>query len=235
MNLCIIPARGGSKRISGKNIKEFCGKPMIAYAIETAQSSNLFDHIVVSTDDSLTADIARQFGAQVPFRRPSYLSDDFTPTVSVVKHAISEAEQLGMVFESVCCIYPAVPLIQSNDLRLALALLIGKTDLYSFPITEFPSSPYRALKLGTNNRLEPVYPESELKRSQDLTESYHDAGQFYWARKATWQSVERIHSNGIGLVVPRWRVVDIDTPEDWEMAALLYGALQRRGDGQRSI
>ena len=208
---------------------------MIAYAIEAAQSSKLFSQIIVSTDDSEIAEVSRQFGAQVPFTRPAELADDFSPTVAVVRHAVAEAERLRTGFENVCCIYPAVPLLQPSDLRLALALLTGKPDLYSFPITEFPSSPYRALKLGIDNRLEPVYPEYEVKRSQDLGKTYHDAGQFYWAHKATWQSAEKIHANGLGLIVPRWRVVDIDIPEDWEMAELLYRALQRRDDEQPSI
>lgn len=228
MNLCVIPARGGSKRIPRKNIKEFCGKPMIAYAIEAARSSKLFSQVMVSTDDAEIAQVARQLGAQVPFTRPAELADDFAPTVAVVKHAVAEAERLEMNFENVCCIYPAVPLLQPNDLRLALDLLTGKSHLYSFPITEFPSSPYRALKLGSNDRLEPVYAEYELQRSQDLEKTYHDVGQFYWAHKATWQSVEKIHANGIGLIIPRWCVVDIDTAEDWEMAELLYRALDRK-------
>jgi pseudaminic acid cytidylyltransferase len=232
MNLCVIPARGGSKRIPRKNIKEFCGKPMIAYAIEAAQSSKLFSQIIVSTDDSEIAEVSRQFGAQVPFIRPAELADDFSPTVAVVRHAVAEAERLRTDFENVCCIYPAVPLLQQSDLRMALALLNGKLDLYSFPIAEFPSSSYRALKLGANNKLEPVYPEYELERSQDLGKTYHDAGQFYWAHKAAWQSIEKIHANGLGFIIPRWRVVDIDTQEDWEMAELLYRALVRRGNEQ---
>jgi len=205
---------------------------MIAYAIEAARSSKLFSQVIVSTDDAEIAQVARQLGAQVPFTRPAELADDFAPTVAVVTHAVVEAEQLGMDFENVCCIYPAVPLLQPNDLRLALALLTGKSFLYSFPITEFPSPPHRALRLGANNDLEPVYPKYEVERSQDLEKTYHDAGQFYWAHKATWQSVEKIHANGIGLIIPRWRVVDIDTPQDWEMAGLLYRALQRGDDEQ---
>jgi len=235
MNLCVIPARGGSKRIPRKNIKEFCGKPIIAYAIEAAKSSNLFCQITVSTDDAEVAEVARELGASVPFTRPANLADDFAPTVSVVRHAAAEIERFGIVFENVCCIYPAVPLLQPNDLRLALALLIQDSALYSFPIAEFSSSSYRALKLGANNTLEPVYPEYELQRCQDLGKTYYDAGQFYWAHKATWQSVEKIHANGIGLIIPRWRVVDIDTPEDWEMAELLYRTLERKGNEQPSI
>jgi pseudaminic acid cytidylyltransferase len=208
---------------------------MISYAINAALDSGLFAHVIVSTDDHEIAETAKTYGAEIPFTRPAELADDFASTISVVKHAISEAEQLDMVFESVCCIYPAVPLIQSNDLRLARALPISKPNRYSFPVTEFPSSPFRALKFGANNNLEPVHPEYELERSQDLGKTYHDAGQFYWAHKATWKSVEKIHANGIGLIIPRWRVVDIDTPEDWEMAELLYCALQRRDDEQPSI
>lgn len=231
MNLCVIPARGGSKRIPKKNIRDFCGKPMIAYAIEAAQFSKLFGLIIVSTDDAQIAEVARQLGAHVPFTRPAELADDFAPTIAVVRHAIRNAEILGFVFDNVCCIYPAVPLMHPNDLRCSLALINEESDLYSFPISEFPSSIHRGLMLLANNRLEPVYPENELQRSQDLVKTYHDAGQFYWAHKATWQSVEKIHANGIGLVIPRWRVVDIDTPEDWEMAELLYLALKEKHKG----
>ena len=230
MNLCVIPARGGSKRIPQKNIRNFFGKPMIVYAIEAAQSSNLFSQIVVSTDDRKISEIARQHGAEVPFKRPAELSDDFTPTVDVIRHAINETQRLGMYFENVCCVYPAVPFIEAADLDLALALIDHESASYSFPVSEFSSAIYRALRLGDQNRLEPIYLDYELQRSQDLVRTYHDAGQFYWAHKNTWMSIDKIHSNGRGLVIPRWRNVDIDTLEDLRMAELMYAALKDKNE-----
>lgn len=222
MNLCVIPARGGSKRIPGKNIRDFCGKPMIAYAIEAARSSNIFSKIIVSTDSSQIAEVARGCGASAPFTRPADLSDDYTPTISVIRHAISEAERAGEVFDKVCCLYPAVPLIQPSDIVSGLEVLNDEAGVYCFPVAEFPSTIYRALNLADNRRLKPIYPENQLKRSQDFKKAYFDAGQFYCAHKNTWGSVAEIHDNGIGLVIPKWRVVDIDTAEDWKLAELLY-------------
>jgi pseudaminic acid cytidylyltransferase len=222
MNLCIIPARGGSKRIPGKNIRDFCGKPMIAYAIEAARSSNIFSKIIVSTDSSQIAEVARSCGASTPFSRPANLSDDYTPTISVIRHAISEAERAGELFDKVCCLYPTVPLIQPGDIASGLEVLNDEDGVYSFPVAEFPSTIYRALNLADNRRLKPIYPENQLKRSQDFKKAYFDAGQFYCAHKNTWRSVAEIHDNGIGLVIPKWRVVDIDTLEDWKLAESLY-------------
>ncbi len=148
MNLCVIPARGGSKRVPRKNIKFFAGKPMIAYAIEAAQGSGLFDHILVSTDDGEIAEIAQQWGVEVPFKRPPELADDHTPTVPVIAHAIRECEGLGWQIDKVCCIYPCVPFIQVTDLKAALDLLQQSKAAYSFPITEFPF-PELARRFGT--------------------------------------------------------------------------------------
>lgn len=226
MNIAVIPARGGSKRIPRKNIKPFAGKLMIAYAIEAARTSGLFAHIVVSTDDPEITAIAREFGADTPFVRPPELADDHAPTVPVINHAAAACEAQGWAAEFVCCIYPGVPFIQPDDLRDALQLLQASPDAdYSFPVTVFPSAIQRALRRDSSGRMASFSPEYELVRTQDLEPAYHDAGQFYWGRRQAWSSNPRIHNSGVGLVVPNWRVVDIDTSEDWLRAELLFKAL----------
>lgn len=223
MNLAIIPARGGSKRIPRKNIKPFVGKPMIAYAIEAAHASDLFAHVIVSTDDPEIAVIAQEFGAETPFVRPPELADDHTPTVPVIDHAVTACEAMGWAAEYVCCIYPGVPFIRQDDLRAALELLRNSTGAdYSFPVTEFPSAIQRALRRDPSGRMASFSPEYELVRTQDLEPAFHDAGQFYWGRRQAWENNPRIHNSGVGLVIPNWRVVDIDTPEDWLRAELLF-------------
>ena len=228
MNIAVIPARGGSKRIPRKNVKEFGGKPMIAYAITAAKNSGLFDHVLVSTDDAEISSIAQECGAETPFVRPAELANDYTATVPVVAHAIQACEALGWDFSSVCCIYPGVPFIQVEDLQGAFKHLeVSRVD-YCFPVTEFPSAIQRALKQNCDGVMQPFYPEFELARSQDLEPAYYDAGQFYWGKKRAWLSNPQIHSNGAGYVIPSWRVVDIDTPADWDRAELLAMAIKSR-------
>ncbi|WP_296892224.1 pseudaminic acid cytidylyltransferase [Thiobacillus sp.] len=224
MRLAVIPARGGSKRIPRKNIKMFAGKPMIAHAITAAKSSGLFEHVVVSTDDREIAEIATEWGAEVPFTRPKELADDHTPTVPVIAHAILACEALGWRIDLACCIYPGVPFIQTNDLKGALALLENSAADYSFPVTEFPSAIQRALKRNGNGRMSPFYPQYELTRTQDLEPAYHDAGQFYWGSADAWKTNMYLHSSGVGYLIPNWRVVDIDTPDDWQRAEIIYNA-----------
>jgi pseudaminic acid cytidylyltransferase len=228
MSICIavIPARGGSKRIARKNVRDFCGSPMISFAISAAIRSGLFEHVIVSTDDAEIAEVSRSWKAEIPFLRPPHLADDFTGTIPVVAHAIEECQHSGWTFDTVCCIYPAVPMIQDGDLVNALALLDADRVDYSFPITEFPHPIQRALRRDAAGRTSPFYPEYERVRSQDLEKAYHDAGQFYWGRSTAWLEHKPIHSNGVGMVIPHWRVVDIDTPDDWARAELLYRALQ---------
>lgn len=226
MNIAIIPARGGSKRIPRKNIKLFSDKPMIAHAITAAKDSRLFEHIVVSTDDEEISAIAREWGAETPFIRPAELSDDHTATVPVVAHAIQACHDFGWKFDNVCCIYPGVPFIQTEDLNGALIQLIkNKTD-YSFPVTEFPSAIQRALKRDDCGKMQPFYPQYEAVRTQDLEVAYHDAGQFYWGTEEAWLKNTKIHSGGHGYLIPSWRVIDIDTPEDWHRAEIMYQAFQ---------
>lgn len=228
MNIAVIPARGGSKRIPRKNIKVFGGKPMIAYAIGAAKNSGLFDHVLVSTDDAEITTIANEWGAETPFVRPAELANDFIATVPVVAHAIQACEALGWSFDNVCCIYPGVPLIEVEDLQGAFEQLEAGSADYCFPVTEFPSAIQRALKQNSGGVMQPFYPEFELARSQDLESAYYDAGQFYWGKKKAWLSNPRIHSNGAGYVIPSWRVVDIDTPADWDRAELLAMAIKSR-------
>ncbi len=229
MKIAVIPARGGSKRIPRKNIKEFSGQPMIAYAIQAARDSQLFDRIIVSTDDEEISAIAKNFGAEVPFIRPSDLANDHTPTVPVIAHAIQELNQQESTVDFVCCIYPSVPLMRSADLTAAYHLLLSTQAGYCYPVAEYPSAIQRALRRLSNGSVRPIHPENEWTRTQDLEAFYFDAGQFYWGRATAWLSGLGLQSHGAGLVIPQWRVVDIDTPEDWHRAELLFNALSNQG------
>ncbi|NDY73270.1 pseudaminic acid cytidylyltransferase [Desulfobacter hydrogenophilus] len=224
MNIAIIPARGGSKRIPHKNIRMFCGRPMIAYAITAAKESGLFKHVVVSTDNEKIARIAREWGAVIPFVRPSELANDYTPTAPVIVHAIEACRIMGWSFENVCCIYPGVPFICNDDLKDALNLLLKSESEFCFPVTEFPSAVQRALIRLEDGKMKPLYPQFETTRTQDLQPAYHDAGQFYWGNTEAWEKNIKIHSNGIGYVIPNWRVIDIDTPADWKRAEMLFNS-----------
>lgn len=226
MRLAVIPARGGSKRIPRKNIRAFAGQPMIAYAIRAALESAVFDRVVVSTDDAEIAKIALTHGAEVPFSRPAALADDHTPTVPVIAHAIRVCRELGWQVDETCCIYPGVPLIHAADIAEALNLLQAYGGAgYTFPVTPFPSAIQRALRLSSDGTVAPFNPQYVNSRTQDLEPAYHDAGQFYWAAAETWLAGLPIHANGRAIVLPEWRVVDIDTAADWEHAEALYRAL----------
>ena len=224
-NIAIIPARGGSKRIPKKNIKDFGGKPMISYAIGVAQASELFDRVCVSTDDSEIAEIALKYGAEVPFMRPSTLSDDFTPTVPVISDASKTCAKLGWDFINVCCIYPSVPFLTPGDLKGAYELWGFRSHKYCFPVAEFPSPIQRAMKRGDHGELISQYPIYEKTRTQDLESTYFDAGQFYWGNKNDWEMNLGLHSNGLGFIMPSWRAVDIDTPDDWRRAEALLNSI----------
>jgi hypothetical protein len=226
MRLAVIPARGGSKRIPRKNVRLFAGVPMIAHAIAAVRDSGLFDRIVVSTDDDEIAEVARDFGAEVPFRRPAELADDHAATAPVVAHAIQSCASLGWSADPVCCVYPCVPLLRSEDLLEALALLDGSDADFCFPVAAFPSAVQRALRRAPDGRMSPLDPAHEFTRTQDLEPTYHDAGQFYWGRTAAWLEGRRVHGGGIGHPIPAWRVVDIDGPDDWARAELLHRALK---------
>lgn len=226
MNIAVIPARGGSKRIPRKNIKPFHGKPMIAYAIEAARASQLFEAVVVSTDDAEIRAVAESYGAICPFTRPPALSDDHTPTVPVIQHAINACQELGWAVDAVCCIYPCVPLITAQDLQQGYATLRANEDCFAFPVAAFPSAIQRALRREASGKTLPFYPEFALTRTQDLEPAFYDAGQFYWGRTPHWQAGLPIHQQGATFVMPEWRVVDIDTTEDWERAERLFATCQ---------
>jgi pseudaminic acid cytidylyltransferase len=195
---------------------------MIAHAVTAARASGLFAHIVVSTDDKEIATIARDCGAETPFVRPTDLANDSTATVPVIAHGVEACRALGWTFEYVCCIYPGVPFIQIDDLKATLAILTEGGEDYCFPVTMYASAIQRALRRSDGGKMQPFYPRFEKMRNQDLEPAYHDAGQFYWGKAEAWLKNPNIHDGGIGYVIPNWRVVDIDTPEDWFRAELLF-------------
>ena len=224
--ICIIPARGGSKRIPRKNIKKFCGKPMIAYSIDVAKKSKIFDHIIVSTDNIEIADTAKYFGADVPFMRPDNISDDFTGTIDVIAHATRMSEQYyNQKFEHICCLYATSPFVQSQYLQSAYDLLKSSDVDFIIPVTSFPFPIQRAVKID-DNKLIPFSEDDMRKRSQDLDEAYHDAGQFYWGTYKAWTEKKDIWSNNVSpIILPRHLVQDIDTPEDWIQAEMMHHSL----------
>ncbi|WP_400770524.1 pseudaminic acid cytidylyltransferase [Methylosinus sporium] len=228
MRIAVIPARGGSKRIPRKNVKPFHGHPMIAYAIMAARRSGVFDKMIVSTDDAEIAAIARDFGAETPFARPAELADDHTPTVPVIAHAIGVCKEMGWEVADVCCVYPSAPFVVAEDIRSGCELLAEGSCAYVFPVTSFPSPIQRALRRSENGTVTPFFPENSGVRTQDLELAYFDAGQFYWGRASAWEAGLDIHKNGRALILPEWRVVDIDTHADWERAELLYSVLVER-------
>jgi len=221
--LCVIPARGGSKRIPRKNILNFCGKPMIAWSIEAAQRSGSFDRIIVSTDDLEIAEMSRHWGALVPFVRPSELADDFAGTTAVVAHAVQWYLDLGVETTAVCCLYATAPFIDPTDIQQGLELLTNAAaDRFVFAATAYASPIQRALRLdAVSGEAHMLQPEQFGKRSQDLEPAYHDAGQFYWGRPQAWLQSRNLFEGSQPLILPRWRVQDIDTEEDWIQAELM--------------
>ena len=235
MKLAVIPARGGSKRIPRKNIKLFCGKPMIAWSIDAALQSDCFDQVVVSTDDVEIADVARKCGAQVPFVRPSELSDDHTGTTAVVAHAIDWFTAQGRAPEQVCCLYPTAPFVTAEHLRTGLKVLTDSDADYAFSVTSYAFPIQRAIRITSAQRIEMFNPEHFNTRSQDLEDAYHDAGQFYWGRASAWIHGNMIFStSSVPVLLPRYRVQDIDTNEDWLMAEYLFRALNFKNDSHQS-
>ncbi|GHG69417.1 pseudaminic acid cytidylyltransferase [Alishewanella longhuensis] len=229
MNIVIIPARGGSKRIPRKNIKDFCGKPMLAYPIQAALQSGIIDKVVVSTDDQEIAAIAQQYGAEVPFLREPELADDYTGTTAVIRDAILRLQQLGWSLDSCACLYATTPLLNANLIRALQQELITTNADYVFTAARFSFPIQRALVLTETGGIIPFDSTSIGKRSQDLQPTFHDAGQLYWAKAATWldlsKSVFGTHSRLFEL--PSHLVQDIDTPDDWRRAEYLYRLLQQ--------
>lgn len=231
MKVAVIPARGGSKRIPRKNIKEFCGKPMIAYSIEAALQSGCFDNVIVSTDDIEVAEVAKEYGAEVPFMRPVELSDDYTGTIPVIRHAIEELEAQGQYYNHVLCLYATAPFVQAEAISQAYEQLQQAQADYCFTVTNFASPIQRAFKLTQNKRIQMFEPEQFDKRSQDLEEAYHDAGQFYWGGAEAFKQEKPLFSQFASpYQLPRYLVQDIDTLDDWKRAELMFQALKKNGD-----
>ncbi|WP_300500265.1 pseudaminic acid cytidylyltransferase [Marinobacter sp.] len=227
MIVAIIPARGGSKRIPRKNIKPFCGKPMIAWAIEAAKAARCFEDIIVSTDDDEIAAVAKAYGAMVPFKRPDNLSDDHTGTIPVIKHAVEWYNEYIKPLDYACCIYATAPFLQPSDLKQGLTSAQNNDIDYAFSVTSYAFPIQRALRLSEDSRVSMFQPQYFNSRSQDLEEAWHDAGQFYWGRADAWISEKPLFSErSAAIVLPRHRVQDIDTPEDWTRAEWLFKAIQ---------
>ncbi|MBY6219402.1 pseudaminic acid cytidylyltransferase [Marinobacter nauticus] len=228
--VAIIPARGGSKRIPRKNIKEFCGKPMIAWSIEAAMESGGFDRVIVSTDDEEIAAVARQYGAETPFMRPAQLSDDYIGTIPVIRHAVEWLADNRYAVSQACCIYATAPFVAPEDLKRGQQLLNSEACSYAFSVTSYAFPIQRAIRITGGGRVAMFNPEHFQTRSQDLEEAWHDAGQFYWGTAQAWTQERPIFSEDAAPVtLPRHRVQDIDTPEDWVRAEWLFKAMQEQG------
>ena len=227
MNLAVIPARGGSKRIPRKNIRPFCGKPIVAWSIEAAKVSGCFDRIIVSTDDREIGEVAKEYGAEVPFIRPKELADDFTGTTEVVVHAIGQEQKSGGHPVNVCCLYATAPFLDPRDLQRGLQELEKGHHDYVFSVTTYAFPIQRALRIAATGGIEMFEPENFNTRSQDLEEAFHDAGQFYWGVANAWLGSTTIFGPGaLPIVIPRSRVQDIDTFEDWERAEYMFESMQ---------
>jgi pseudaminic acid cytidylyltransferase len=223
MKIAVIPARGGSKRIVNKNIREFCGYPIIYYSILQAKLSGLFDHIIVSTDNNDIAVIAKKFGAEVPFKRPKSLSGDFVGPGEVLNHTIRWLQKFNKQIDFVCCIYATAPFLLASDLQKGFEILVNSQKLFSVAVTRFEFPIQRSVKINKVGEIEAFWPDNIDKRSQDLEEAFHDAGQFYWGRPEAFLEKRTILSNNsLPLILPRVQVMDIDTEEDWRQAELMF-------------
>lgn len=223
--LAIIPARGGSKRIPRKNCKDFLGKPIIAYSIEAALRSNLFDEVMVSTDDEEIAAIAVQFGATVPFMRSVETSNDYATTMDVLNEVVAKYKDLALIFDYVCCIYGTAPLISVDDLVKGFDLLIAKSYSSVFPVVAFSYPIWRGLKQNEEGQISMVWPEHLNSRSQDLPQVYHDAGQWYWYMPQKIQSSLFTDNSG-SVILDESLVQDIDTDTDWILAEMKYNLIK---------
>lgn len=224
--LAIIPARGGSKRIPGKNIKNFLGKPIIAYSIETALKSNLFDEVMVSTDDEKIAEVSKSYGAKVPFLRSQKNADDYATTIEVLLEVLNNYTANNINFKYACCMYPTAPLSRADKLKMGFEKL-QKENLNSvFPVVAFSYPIWRGLKITSDNQIRMIWPENLNKRSQDLEEVYHDAGQWYWFNVEKFRKEQKIFSeNSSCLILPATEVQDIDNLIDWKLAELKYAII----------
>ncbi|OWV27546.1 pseudaminic acid cytidylyltransferase [Halomonas campaniensis] len=231
--IAIIPARGGSKRIPRKNIKDFCGKPMVAWSIEAAKASGCFDRIIVSTDDREIAKVAEQWGAEAPFLRPNDLADDYTGTLPVIRHAVEWLNDHEMMVGYACCVYATAPFVTPEDIQRGWELMQQSVASFVFSVTSYAFPIQRAIRITENGRVAMFNPEHFQTRSQDLEEAWHDAGQFYWGTADSWLEEKMIFGEDSVLVkLPRNRVQDIDTPEDWARAEWLFKAMQAEMETQ---
>ena len=221
-NLAIIPARGGSKRIPRKNIRDFFGKPVIAYSIEAALTCGLFSEVMVSTDDKEIAELAKKYGANVPFMRSEKNSDDFATTVDVIKEVVSSYEKSeNKSFENVCCLYPAAPFIEIKHLEEAYYKLTNQKLDSVFPVVESSNPVWRGFELNPEGKAKFIWPEFSQSRSQDLKKVYFDAGQWYWIRLSSLK--DSIFSDNSGTILLKAEAVqDIDSESDWRLAELKY-------------
>ena len=232
--LAVIPARGGSKRIPRKNLRPFAGVPIIAHSIAAARDSGLFELVFVSTDDEEIAEVARAHGADVPFLRPRELADDHTGTQAVVKQAIEAIAAWRGGPEQVCCLYATAPFVRASDLADGLARLEASGADFAFSVTSFAFPIQRALRLDAAGRVGMFSPEHMATRSQDLEHAWHDAGQFYWGRASAFVAGVPLYSSAsVAVPLPRHRVQDIDTEEDWRRAELMFQVLQEEEAGRR--
>lgn len=221
-NLCIIPARGGSKRIPRKNIKPFMGKPIMAYSIEAALKSGLFDEVMVSTDDEEFAEIARNYGAEVPFLRSDKTSNDYAITADVIDEVLEKYQNIGRSFDIVCCLYSTAPFVTPGHLKTAFGLLDEDVDA-SFPVVEYSFPVQRSHRIDKNGFIKMVHPEYYISRSQDLEKTYHDAGQFYFVKVDVFKEEKMLWCKRTKpLVLSEMFVQDLDTENDWKMAELKY-------------
>lgn len=221
-NLCIIPARGGSKRIPRKNVKPFLGKPMLAYSIDTAKESGLFDEIMVSTDDEEIAEVAKQYGASIPFMRSAETASDFATTTDVLKEVLAKYKELGKEFDNFCCFYATAPLVHSKDMITAFECLQQSDFVCVYPVVQFSYPIWRCLDLAEDGSLTRHWPEFENSRSQDLPKEYHDTGTFYWYKTERWLSGK---GKAGGIEVSETTIQDIDTETDWKLAEMKYKIL----------
>ena len=221
-NLAIITARGGSKRIPRKNIKEFCGKPIIAYSIEAAIKSGCFDEVMCSTDDDEIAEVAKRYGAVVPCMRSAATSNDFATTADVLSEVIAEYQKRGKSFDYFCCLYPTAPFVNAERIRQGFEKMVAANANGAMPVVRYSYPIQRALRIA-GGTLALREPEHLRSRSQDLEPMYHDAGQYYWYRTEAFKANSNIMAiNPLAIVTPEEEVQDIDTPDDWKMAELKY-------------
>jgi pseudaminic acid cytidylyltransferase len=228
MNVAVIPARGGSKRIPRKNIKEFCGKPMIAWPIEVAKKSGLFEHILVSTDDEEISKVSKSCGAEVSFMRPADLSDDYTGTTEVIAHSVSWMQDKGWTLDAICCIYPTSVFLQIEHLKQGWDAIASRKWKFAFSVTDYEYPIFRSFKMLDHGGVEMFFPEHFETRSQDLPKALHDAAQFYWGTPKAWLNQLKVFDcHSFPVIIPHWQVQDIDTDNDWKRAELIFKMISK--------